>query len=137
VSFHPASSHRPGKEARGSPLPAAVPPGLLRSGDGSARLVRGSGWPEVAAAAAWRWVAQGRWWRRPPGPDLGPSGLIWGWAGQALAVLYHLRRPERWLGLGMEGRRRAYCSAALGASRARGLGRARRAWFAPDAASGR
>jgi hypothetical protein len=65
----------------GSPLPAAVPPGLLRSGDGCARLVLGSGWPEVAAAAAWRWVAQGRWWRRPLGPDLGPSGLIW--AGRA------------------------------------------------------
>jgi hypothetical protein len=38
---------------------------------------------------------------------------------------------------GRSGRRHAYCSAATGASRARGLGRARGAWFASVAASGR
>jgi hypothetical protein len=58
-------------------------------------------------------------------PRFGPSGPIWVWAGQAWPWLYHFRRPERWLGLGVAGRRRAYCSTATGASRACGLGRAR------------
>jgi hypothetical protein len=36
----------------------------------------------------------------PARPRSGPFGPIWVWASQAWAWLYHLRRPERWLGRG-------------------------------------